>query len=95
MRDTTFFTSDRMNQSQNLQKTVIVAEAKKTGEKEKVYQNPEDKAKIEVIKSAIAQYESLLNLRKNIHEAKLREMDAKIGNYRKETEKLKVSYIIY
>ena len=81
-----------MNQSQSLQKTVLVTEAKKTVEKEKVYQNPEDKAKIEVLKSVIAQYEKQLDLRKKIQEAKLREMDAKIGNYRKETEKLKVSY---
>ena len=40
----------------------------------------------------IEQYERKLIIQKNVHEAKLRQMDQKIAEVRKESDALKVKY---
>lgn len=79
--------------SENQTPSAILDQTRKVHQKNLDDKSSEEvKRRSELIKMMIEQYERKLIIQKKVHEAKLRQMDQKIADVRKESDALKVKY---
>ena len=79
--------------SENQTPTAILDQTRKVHQKNLGDKSSEEvKCRSELMKMMIEQYERKLIIQKKVQEAKLRQMDQKIAEVRKESDALKVKY---
>ena len=79
--------------SENQAPSAVLDQTRKVHQKNLDDKSSEEvKRRSELMKMMIEQYERKLIIQKKVHEAKLRQMDQKIAEVRKESDALKVKY---